>query len=336
VRNLRKFVSLAAVIAVLMGASGCQLISKTPDGEKKTVVAKVGNEKITKGEFDKEFAVVLKSIENQYGKDFANTKEGQDLLKSQKEQYVDQMINNKLILQKGKELNVIPDDKTIDDKTNEMIDGYVKSVGGEDKFKEQVKQALDMSLEDYKKIVKETMKVQLIEEKLYENATKGVSVKDDEVKNYYNENLYSYTEKPNKLYFSHILLNTEEEAKKVKKELDAGGNFAELAKKYSQDPGSKDNGGEYKEGLEYAKLDKAFLAGALTLPIGKISEPVKASYGYHLIKVNKKEEYTAKSFDTVKEDIKNNLLGQKKGEKYSAVMEEWKKKADVKKYPENL
>lgn len=335
-RNVRKIVSLAAIVAVLVGVPGCQLISKTAEGEKKAVVAKVGNEKITKGELDEKFAPYLTRIEKEKGKDYVNSKEGQDAIKQQKVQFLDQVVNDKLVLQKGKELNVIPDDKTVDAKTKEMMDSSIQSVGGEEKFKQQVQDALGMSVDDYRKFVRDYMVVQLTEEKLNENVTKDVTVSDDDASKYYNENLYQFTEKPNKLYFSHILVNTEDEAKKVKKELDAGGNFAELAKKYSQDPGSKDNGGEYKEGLEYANLDKPFLTAALTQPIGKIGEPVKGSYGYYIIKVNKKEEYKAKPFDSVKAQIKEQLVSQKKTEKFNATMEDWKKKADIKTYPEKL
>jgi foldase protein PrsA len=336
VRSLRKLTTLAVAAMVLVGATGCQLISKTETGKNNEVVAKVGSEKITRAELEKGFAPFMTQIEAEKGKDYANTTEGQEFVKAQKVSYLDQMVQERLILQKGKELNVIPDDKAVEDKTNELLNSSIQAAGGQEKFNEQIKTALNLSFEDYKVIVKDYMKVQLIEEKLYENATKNVTVNDEEAKNYYNENLYNYTEKPNKLYFSHILVSDQGEADKIKKELDGGADFAELAKKYSQDPGSKDNGGAYAEGLEYASLDKAFLAGALTQPVGKIGAPVKASYGFHIIKVTKKDEYPAKPFENVKAEIKETLLGEKKSVEYSKAFDEWKKKADIKTYADKI
>jgi foldase protein PrsA len=336
VRSLRKLLSVAVAATILTGATGCSLVSKTEEGKKNEVVAKVGKEKITKAELDKSFAPFMSQIEMEKGKDYANTNEGQGYIKDQKIAYLDQMTQEKLILQKGKELNLLPDDKAVEDKTNEMLNSSVQAAGGQEKFNEQIKTALNMSFDEYKVVVKNYMKVQLTEEKLYENAAKDVTVSDEEAKTYYNENLYNYTEKPNKLYFSHILVNDTAEADKVKKELDGGADFAATAKKYSQDPGSKDNGGAYAEGLEYANLDESFLVGALSQPVGKIGAPVKGSYGYHIIKVTKKEEYPAKPFDNVKAEIKQSLLGEKKSEVYSKALEEWKKKADIKTYPDKV
>jgi foldase protein PrsA len=335
-RNMKKLIAITISSLVAIGAAGCQLVSKTPQGERNTVVAKVGGEKITKGELEDKFAPMLAQIEKQQGKDFVKSKEGQDFIKQQKTQFLDQMVEDKIILQKGNELKLIPDDKTLDAKTKEILDSAIQNAGGEDKFKKQIEENLKMSLDDYKKLVRDYMKVELTREKLYDSVTKDIKVTDEDALKYYNEHLYDYTEKPNKLYFAHILVKDEAQAKKIKKELDGGANFAELAKKYSEDPGSKDNGGEYREGLEYASLDKAFLTGALAQPIGKIGEPVKTTFGYHIIKVNKKEEYKAKPFESVKNEVKEKIANEKKPEKFNQAMEDWKKKAGVKTYPDRI
>ncbi|WDC85468.1 hypothetical protein PL321_09235 [Caloramator sp. mosi_1] len=65
-------------------------------------------------------------------------------------------------------------------------------------------------MEEYKGYLKNG----IIIDKLYDHLAKDVKVTEDEIKKYYNENIYDYTEKPNKMNVSHILVKTEEEAKK--------------------------------------------------------------------------------------------------------------------------
>jgi foldase protein PrsA len=92
-------------------------------------------------------------------------------------------------------------------------------------------------------------------------------------------------------------------AKEVKAKLDKGGDFAALAKEYSDDPGSKDKGGRY-ENAQISGYVAEFKQAAGTLPINKISDPVKTSYGYHVMKViNRKENQLA----DVKESLRTEL-----------------------------
>ncbi|AEI46087.1 peptidylprolyl isomerase [Paenibacillus mucilaginosus] len=114
---------------------------------------------------------------------------------------------------------------------------------------------------------------------------------------------------------SHILVGlkdtatqkdrTDEEALKraqeVKGKLDAGGDFAALAKEYSDDPGSKDAGGKY-ENAEVSQWVPEFKQAAVDLPLNKISDPVKTDYGYHVMKV---ESRATKTFEDVKPQLKS-------------------------------
>jgi foldase protein PrsA len=77
-------------------------------------------------------------------------------------------------------------------------------------------------------------------------------------------------------------------AQEVKKKLDAGGDWKALAKEYSDDTGSKDNGGLYENQQAKAWVAE-FKDAANKQPIGKIGEPVKSSYGYHVMEVLKRE-----------------------------------------------
>ncbi|MCZ8523703.1 MULTISPECIES: peptidylprolyl isomerase [Paenibacillus] len=90
-------------------------------------------------------------------------------------------------------------------------------------------------------------------------------------------------------------------AQEVKGKLDAGGDFAALAKEYSDDPGSKEQGGKY-ENASVSQWVPEFKKAAVELPIGKISDPVETEYGYHVMKVDSR---ASKTFDEVKPQLKS-------------------------------
>ena len=99
----------------------------------------------------------------------------------------------------------------------------------------------------------------------------------------------------------HILVETEDEAKAVKAELDKGADFAELAKKKSKDPGASDGGdlGFFTK----EQMVPEFSAVAFALEPGKISDPVKSQFGWHIIKVEEKRNRKPPEFDQVKGQI---------------------------------
>ncbi|GAA3845912.1 peptidylprolyl isomerase [[Pseudomonas] carboxydohydrogena] len=99
----------------------------------------------------------------------------------------------------------------------------------------------------------------------------------------------------------HILVGTEAEAKEIIAELKKGADFAELAKKKSKDPGASDGGD-----LGFFTKDQMvpeFSAAAFALEPGKISEPVKSQFGWHVIKVEEKRARKAPPFEQVKPQL---------------------------------
>jgi foldase protein PrsA len=92
-------------------------------------------------------------------------------------------------------------------------------------------------------------------------------------------------------------------ANEVKAKLDAGGSWDELAKTYSDDPGSKDKGGLY-EAAEGGKWVPPFKQAVFEQEIGKIGEPVKSDFGYHVIVVEKRD---VKTYDQLTEEQKEQV-----------------------------
>ena len=111
----------------------------------------------------------------------------------------------------------------------------------------------------------------------------------------------------------HILVATQEEAKDVKAKLADGKNFDALAKQYSKDPGSAQQGGD----LGYFTADKMvkeFADAAFTLKKGEVSDPVKTGFGWHIIKVEDVRKMTVPTFNQAKDTLRARLQDKKLGE----------------------
>jgi peptidyl-prolyl cis-trans isomerase C len=132
-------------------------------------------------------------------------------------------------------------------------------------------------------------------------ATEGKAATTDEaMKKVYDDASKQITGEQ-EVHARHILVATEDEAKEVEEELKKGADFAELAKKKSKDPGASDGGD-----LGFFTKDQMvpeFSAVAFALEPGKISDPVKSQFGWHVIKVEEKRNRKAPDFDQVKSQI---------------------------------
>ena len=132
-------------------------------------------------------------------------------------------------------------------------------------------------------------------------ATEGKAATTDEaMKKVYEEASKQITGEM-EVHARHILVETEDEAKAIAEELKKGGDFAELAKKKSKDPGASDGGdlGFFTK----EQMVPEFSAVAFVLEPGKVSDPVKSQFGWHIIKVEEKRARKAPEFDQVKAQI---------------------------------
>ncbi|ABK62643.1 MULTISPECIES: peptidylprolyl isomerase [Clostridium] len=153
-----------------------------------------------------------------------------------------------------------------------------------------------------------------------------VELTDKEVEDYYNANKSNFVV-GEMISAKHILVDTEELAKEVAEEIKNGMTFGDAATKYSTCPSKAQGGnlGKFGKGQMVPEFEEA----AFNLEIGKVSEPVKTQFGYHLIQVEEKQEATEKSFDEVKDLIRTNLLQERQKVKYATTVEELKKKYNV-------
>lgn len=331
-RNVKKVIATMLISAMALSAVGCGMVEKTQEGINKTVVAKVYNKKITRGEVDAQITPVIEQVKAQYGENYSTNEEAKAYLLEQRTKVLDTMVNDIILQKKAEELKIMPTEDQIKEKVNKELEDIKKSFETEDKFKDALKQA-GLTEEG---LLKE-LRPSVISNIVFEHVVKDVQVTDEDAKKDYDSNQTNYTEKPNRIKPAHILVKTEEEAKAIIERLNKGEDFAALAKEKGTD-GTKETGGDLGW-IEYntTQYDRTFMLAAISVPKGEYTKtPVQTTFGYHVIKALDKEEYPVKSFDSVKEEIKANLLDQKKYNVWTETMKKWQDEAKIKTYEDKL
>jgi len=161
-----------------------------------------------------------------------------------------------------------------------------------------------------------------------DDIAKSIEVNDEDVKTYYEENINNFR-KEEQRKISHILIEVNDDESKAKAqaesilaEINSGKDFAELAKKYSADTFSGENGGDL-DWLERGTMDEVFDEKAFTLKdIGSVSDVVKTEYGFHIIKLTGLKAQETKALDEVFDELKVRVSNQKAQEEFFVLQQE--------------
>lgn len=237
-----------------------------------------------------------------------------------KEQALNSSILYTILSDKAKASNYKLDETEI--KTaNEQVEGALTALGTGDAANKAFQAQYGLTPEKLKAVNLDLA----LAEKYYNEEMKKVTATDEELKKFYDENAETYE----KVTVKHVLLMTidsttneplpqdkqdaaKKKAEEVLAKVKSGANIADLAKQYSEDPGSKDSGGEYTFGK--GEMVKEFEDWAFAAKPGDVGI-VKTSYGYHVMKFEKKL-----GFEDLKETIKSNFVGKK----FNEQVEQWK------------
>lgn len=169
---------------------------------------------------------------------------------------------------------------------------------------------------------------------LFDKVLSPITVKDEEVKDFYNKNLANFAA-PAQMHAHHILVKEEDKAKTLLADLQKDPKkFEEVAKASSICPSNQQGGdlGNFSEGQMVPEFEKACKEGE----IGKVIGPVKTQFGYHLIRVDSRTPAGTRKFEDVQEEIRSQLLPQKQKEAFDAYVAALRNEYKVKVYQENL
>jgi parvulin-like peptidyl-prolyl isomerase len=299
-------VAIVALLAAGCGGGGNGDVSKDD-------VAVVGDEEITRAQFDQLLSQAKKSYatqKRQFPK--AGTPEYEQL----KNQAIQYLVQRAEFSQKAGDLDIDVSDKQVDDRLAQIKKQYFGN--SDSKYQKQLKQ--QGLTEDQ---VREDIKAQLVSEAIFKKVTADVKVSDADVKKYYDEHKQQYGV-PEQRDIAHILVKKKALADQLYQQVQAGANFSALAKKYSQDPGSKKQGGKLtvSKGQTVAPFDQT----AFLLRTGQVSHPVKTEFGYHIIKaLGPIKPAKTTPYKQVKESIRQQLGQQKKNEAMTKWVDDVKK-----------
>ncbi len=183
--------------------------------------------------------------------------------KDLRQRVMEGLIEDQIIVLEAKKRGI----RVTESELNQALDRQ----GKRDEIKQKIKELYGMSLSQFKEIIAE----QVLKEKVKNSVLTKVRVR-------------------------HILTSTQQSANDAKRQLDAGTDFAEVAKTYSQDAKTKDAGGDlgfwYKGELS-TQISPAFEESAFSLELNKVSVPVQSAYGFHLIQITEKSGDNLQTYD---------------------------------------
>lgn len=328
-------ITILFVIAIAIFTVGCSQSAETDaestDETKEAIevpedaVARVDDSFIYEEEFNKNVAIIKYMYEYEYGEDIWEQEvQGMKVSNIAKEQTLDRLIQVQLIkgyVQENSELEldeeelkgVLEELKTELAKDEERNAYYAENNINDDFIFEQIKDGEYME-EFYSMIEKEIEADETFLQEKYKNYVAKVDA-------------------------SHILVEDQATAKVVSEKLAADGDFAELAKEYSIDPGSASNGGDLGF-FDRGKMVPEFEKVAFTTEIGSISEPVQSQFGYHIIRVNDKKTVQNMIDDEEKEETinryKDQIVQGAIEQRYSQKVNELMNNTEIEKYINNV
>jgi foldase protein PrsA len=318
------------VFAAAMATLGAALISGCGNDVPAGSVAKVGDETITKKEFNKWLKtaaagqsqggpVVVPDPQNDYKSCVASkeklptqssAKPSTDALKKQCKQEYDQL--------KGEVMQFLIQAKWVQQEADAR-GVKVSNTEVQRSFQDQKKQAFPND-KAYKKFLASSgmsesdilfrVKLDQLQQKLTQKVTQNEGkVTDADITDYYNKNKKRFAQ-PERRDLNVVLTKTKAKADQAKKALDSGQSFKAVAKKYSIDQASKSQGGKLPDvakGQQEKSLDTAVFAAKK----GKVTGPVKTQFGYYVFAVTKIKPATQQSLAQAKETIRNLLKSQR-------------------------
>lgn len=325
---MKKFRSIILlVVAVLalaaVAAGGWTLTSNSRRAN--AVAAKVNGEAILWAEVDHEvnrFAVQAGA--DPKSKEFEKQKS--ELTKG----IVDQLILQKIIMQEARKRTLVASDKEIGEQLARIKTQFPNDKAFADTL---AKENLTLSA------LRELIRFRLTQKRVVDAVTKDVKVPDDDVRAAFDKDRTSY-DKPAQIKVSHILFRVTDKnqepvaqakAKIVQAKLGDGEKFEDVAKKYSEDPGSAERGGDLGF-VTRGTLVKEFEEVAWGLKPGQVSSLIRTQYGLHIIKLYDIKPAEKAEFDKAKDEVRDKLLAGKREKAFEAWLEEQRKTAKIERF----
>jgi parvulin-like peptidyl-prolyl isomerase len=219
--------------------------------------------------------------------------------------------------------------ETIKDQISEQAQTQGMSVGREEAFTQALQQA-GLTEEELRAQLRDQLPVQKVQERVVGDA----EASQEEVERFYEENKELQFTTPEQRCARHILFNKDQRAKaeEVKGQLQNGADFAELAREFSQDPGSAENGGDLGC-LGQGETVPNFEEALFNTEEGEVVGPVETEFGYHVIEVTDIRQQSTQPLSEVEGQIREQLSADIQAQEFSSWIQEQKEQRNVKYLP---
>ena len=307
---------ILALLIVLLAALALSACGGGGDDVPADAVAVVAGEPIAKTEFDALMRRAEAGAKAQ-GRKFPEA--GSPEYAQLKRQALEILTQREEYEQEAKDLGIAVSDQDVQKRLDQLKKQYF--AGNDKRYQAQLKQSGLVEAD-----LRADIRSQLVAEKIYNEVTKGVKVTDADVAKHYASNKQQYTQ-PETRVIRHILVGEKQKplADRLYGQLKAKPSlFPSLAKRYSKDPGSKNQGGRLTivRGQTVAPFDQT----AFLMRVGQISRPVKTQYGYHVIQaVSEIKSAKTTPLKDVRNAIRQQLLQTKKNDQMNKWVQETKK-----------
>jgi peptidyl-prolyl cis-trans isomerase C len=220
--------------------------------------------------------------------------------------------------------------ETIKDQIAQQAQDQGMNVGREEAFQQALQQA-GLTEEELRTQLRDQLPVQKVQERVVGDA----QASQDEVERFYEENKELQFTTPEQRCARHILFSKDQRAKaeEVKGQLQNGADFAELAREFSQDPGSAENGGDLGC-LGQGETVPSFEEALFNAQQGEIVGPVETEFGYHVIEVTEITEQSTQPLGEVEAQIREQLSAEIQAEEFSAWVQKQKEQRNVRYLPD--
>ncbi len=271
---------------------------------KPRVLASVNHEKITDQDLKRELQ-------------FLSVNSEAPVLDSTREDVLDRLINDSLIVQEAARLMVTAPEAEVNSRL-----AWARGSHTPEEFKEILREH-HLTSATWEKLIRRQL---LVEATIHRAVESQVRVGEDEVDGYYWSHLLEFYQ-TRRIHARQIVVETLEQAQKIRSELEAGANFQEEARKYSRAPEASEGGD--LGWVTQTDLPTAFSQVLFKLKSGAISQPLSTEYGYHLFTVDEIQPGGRVPVEEAKAKVARALKQQKVDAAFQAWLEDLRSQAKI-------
>ncbi|MCC3145918.1 peptidyl-prolyl cis-trans isomerase [Halanaerobium sp. Z-7514] len=332
----KKIFLLTTIILLLFSISVmAENIENTLSLDEGGPAAVVNGEEISQQELEgfsdlNEILMTILQTNQEFGTVLLQTEAGQEVIEEYMRYKLDQLVSTKLMVQEAKNREIEVSEQEI----NEIIDQQIAGIKQQNNLTDQqlemaLRQEGFSSLDEYKALLIASNRDRFFIEKLRTEVTEEITISDAEAEEFYNENQAQF-EIPAQYRISHILFDELEKAEEVLVQIEAGADFAEMAREHSTGPTAENGGDLGFIAADERGIDAVFFNAAKELQISQISEsPVETQFGFHIIKMTDFNESEIREFAEVKDQLKEEILSQKSNQVWNEFMHGLRDKAEI-------